>query len=647
MKVINIESVFKKLNILILSFVMSLGYSSLAQEGYSVKLIPEELKENANAVIRVHDTSVEVVALDQMIISEYRVVTILNRFGDQHTGIYEHYDDSSRSIMKLSATILDAEGNVIKKYRKSEFSDVSAVSNGQLYMDDRVKYIKHYPSTYPYTIIFESKVKEKSTAHLNGWLPIEGYNIGVEKSSYKLINLTESDYKFKSYNTDEYNLNLNDKGDVLFFEAENLKAIEKESMSPGFLTIMPWIRVALNEFELKGKYGTCTNWKEFGLWQYNELLSERDIIDESTKRKMSNLIVGATTTKEKVRRIYKYMQDNTRYVGVQLGIGGWQPIEASEVDRVKYGDCKGLTNYTKALLKSQGIEAFYTLVFAGNEKKNLDIDFTSLQGNHVFLNVPLENETIWLECTSQTIPFGFLGNFTDDRDVLVVKPTGGEIVHTPIYDETVSTYSTTATIKLNTEGGMMADFESESRGMQFDNQSYKERLKSDELEEQYLNRWEYLNGMKLHDNKISLDKENVVFHENLNVTVSNYVTNAADKFFVPINPFNRFTNRPIKYSDRKLPFETERSFSDSDTYEFKIPDSYVIEIIPENYELSSEFGEYKIVINKVDNTTVKYQRKLILKEGVFPKEKYKSYRDFIKKIIKKDKSKFILTKKES
>ena len=256
--------------------------------------------------------------------------------------------------MKMS---IDAEGNVIKKYRKSEFSDVSAVSNGQLYMDDRVKYIKHYPSTYPYTIIFESKVKEKSTAHLNGWLPIEGYNIGVEKSSYKLINLTESDYKFKSYNTDEYNLNLNDKGDVLFFEAENLKAIEKESMSPGFLTIMPWIRVALNEFELKGKYGTCTNWKEFGLWQYNELLSERDIIDESTKRKMSNLIVGATTTKEKVRRIYKYMQDNTRYVGVQLGIGGWQPIEASEVDRVSFDTNAGKIKWKLNFLINGAVKA--------------------------------------------------------------------------------------------------------------------------------------------------------------------------------------------------------------------------------------------------------------------------------------------------
>jgi hypothetical protein len=634
-------------NTLLLSLAMILGYSSLAQENYSVNLIPDELKENANAVIRMHNTSVEVVALDQMIISEYRVVTILNRFGDQHSGTQESYDDSSRSILKISAIVLDSEGEVVKKYKKSDFKDVSAVSNGQMYMDDRVKYLDYKPSTYPYTIIFESKVKEKSTAHLNSWFPIQGYYISVEESTYKLVNQTSSEYKFKHYNTTGYDFSLREEKDELFFVAENLKAIEKESMSPDFLEVMPWIRVALNEFELKGKYGACNDWKEFGLWQYNKLLSERDVIDEDTKQIISNLVIGATTEKEKVKRIYKYMQDNTRYVGVQLGIGGWQPIKASEVDRVKYGDCKGLTNYTKALLKSQNIDAYYTVVFSGDSKKNIDESFASLQGDHVFLNVPLENETIWLECTNQTIPFGFLGDFTDDRDVLVIKPTGGEIVHTPVYDEFINTYSASATISLDIKGEMVTDFKSESKGLQYYYQSYKERLKPNELEERYLNTWNYLNGITLLEKKIVLDKENIVFNEDLKISVSNYVTKAGKKLLVPINPFNRLTNVPIKYSDRKLPFKTGRSITDNDTYRFTIPNGYTIEIIPENYELSSEFGEYKIVINKVDNTTVKYQRKLILKEGVFPKEKYKSYRGFIKKIIEKDKSKFILTKKES
>jgi hypothetical protein len=630
---------------MLLSFTVCICGISLAQENYDIALIPKELKENANAVIRTHDASIEIEALDNMIISKYRVVTILNRFGNQHAGTYENYDDSSRSILKLSATILNSEGKVIKKYKKGDFNDVSAVSNGQMYMDDRIKYLEYYATSYPYTIIFESKIREKSTTHLNGWLPIEGYYIGVEKATYNLINQTKTKYKFKSYNINGYDLKLSDKETGLFFQAENIKAVKKESMSPDFLTIMPWIRVALNEFELKGKYGTCKNWHEFGLWQYNELLSDRDILDEDTKNKISSLLIGATTTTEKTKRIYKYVQDNTRYVGVQLGIGGWQPIMAEEVDRVKYGDCKGLTNYTKALLKSQGIESYYTLVFSGSSKKNLDKDFTSLQGDHVFLNVPLENETVWLECTNQTTPFGYLGRFTDDRDVLVIKPTGGEIVHTPVYDETDNTYNATANIILNAEGGMVTNFKSESRGIQYANQSYKVGLKDSELEESYLNIWSYLNGINISEKEVSTDKENIVFHESLNMSVSNYATKIAGGFFVPINPFNRLTDIPVKYTDRKLPFKTQRSFSDNDTFEFKIPENYTIDVMPENYELTSDYGVYKVTINKVGDNVIKYVRELTLKEGVFSNEKYNSYRSFIKKIVRKDKSKFILTKK--
>ena len=66
----------------------------------------------------------------------------------------------------------------------------------------------------------------------------------------------------------------------------------------------------------------------------------------------------------KAKKIYQYVQDNTRYISVQVGIGGMQPITAKEVDLVKYGDCKGLTNYTKSLLDIVGVKSNYTRLYA-------------------------------------------------------------------------------------------------------------------------------------------------------------------------------------------------------------------------------------------------------------------------------------------
>jgi len=628
---------------LILLFLITNIQISFSQENYDFNSIPEELKEIANAVIREHHISVEINELDHMIIKQRRVVTVLNRFGDQHVDSYEGYD-GSRTIQKLSALVLDRNGEIIKKYKKGDFKDASAVSGGQMYMDDRVKHFRYHPISYPYTIVFESTVKEKSTAFLNSWRPIEGYYVSLEHTTYKLINHTNAKYKFKTYNLKGYDFKIEDKGNELSFSAEKLKAVERENLSPNFSTLMPWIRVALNDFELKGEIGVGKNWKEFGLWQYNDLLMNRDEIDELTKRKITELIADAPTRKEKIKRIYNYVQDNTRYVGVQLGIGGWQPIKATEVDKVKYGDCKGLTNYTKALLKSQNIDAYYTIVHAGGSKKSLDKNFASMQGNHAFLCVPHEEDYIWLECTSQTIPFGFLGDFTDDRDVLVVTSEGGKIVHTPVYDESFNTFKANVNIILESSGGFKANYTSVSKGIQYDQQSYKMRMNSEQLEERYLSIWDYLNGFSVISKELNADKDKVELHEKLSVSVSNYATKAGDKLLVAINPFNRLSKIPVKYEERKLPFQTARSFFDSDSYVFEIPNEYIIVALPENYKMDNEFGSYKITIEKTEDNKIKYTRELTLKEGEFSKEKYNSYRAFIKNIAKKDKSKFVLTK---
>ena len=139
---------------------------------------------------------------------------------------------------------------------------------------------------------------------------------------------------------------------------------------------------------------------------HTALIKGRDIIDEATKLKVLDLVKDATSSLEKAKIVYQFMQNKTRYISVQVGIGGWEPIAADKVDKVGYGDCKGLTNYTKALLDVVGVTSYYTVVYA-QEKRDLDTNFASIQGNHVILNIPRKKKDIWLECTSQTITIRF------------------------------------------------------------------------------------------------------------------------------------------------------------------------------------------------------------------------------------------------
>ena len=72
-----------------------------------------------------------------------------------------------------------------------------------------------------------------------------------------------------------------------------------------------------------------------------------------------------TDPQTKVAVLYNYLQQNTHYVGIQLGIGGWQTYDAAYVATKKYGDCKALSNFMISLLKEAGIKGHAVVIKGG------------------------------------------------------------------------------------------------------------------------------------------------------------------------------------------------------------------------------------------------------------------------------------------
>ena len=611
-----------------------------AQESkYIVSQIPENLKENANSVVLKDDYWVTIKSQEEMNVKADFTVTVLNKLGDKNALIVLNYDNRL-TIKNIEVHVYDAFGKELKKIKKSDFKDVSATDDNTLIGDSRYLYYKYIPITYPYTISYSYEIKSQNTAAIPSWWAVTNFNKSVVSSFYSINYPPEFKLQKSQHNFNSYPIEISEDKGVLTYSIKNMPAIDSEPYANAN-DIFPNVNLGIDHFDLEGENGTATNAKEFGKWVYSNLIKNGLSLPVSTQEKIIALTSVTNDSIEKAKIVYDFVQNKVRYISIQLGIGGYKPMLASEVDNLSYGDCKGLTNYTAALLNIIGIKSYHTLVYSGNNR-NIDPNLASPQGNHMILYLPLEHKDIWLECTSQDIAFGEIGDFTDDRDVLVLTPKGGEIKHTKIYKPDENQQKTTGDVTISSTGSIQGTLNRTSKGIQYDDHLMEYTgLTPKELDLTYKNNFPYINNIQFSKIESSQIKNKATYNESLDFKASNYASISGNELLIPVNIFNRNTFVPKRVRNRKLPFKIESGYVDIDEITIHLPLNCTIDYIPENAHIDSKFGNYYFEITKINAYTYNYKRYLKLLDGTYSKDDYDAFRKFKLSIKKYDNSKII------
>lgn len=615
-------------------------------QNYSVESISKELLKNANVVYRNHSIYVEIESLNKMKVTEKYAITILNEAGENYAQFGQGYDKLS-SIKNIDGKLFDASGRKLKELKKSDIKDISNVDEISLFDDNRVKLHNFYYKVFPYTVEYEYETVRDGTLSMPWFYPQFGYAISVEKSSYTLIAPSAVKVIYKKINYDKEPIISDGEKDrkIYQWQAEKLLALQRESFSPPIIRITPNVRITLAEFEYEGYKGNNRSWKELGKFQY-EIKKGRDELPASVKDQVHILTDGLNSNEGKIKKLYEYLQGNTRYISVQLGIGGLQPFDAKYVANNKYGDCKALSNYMFALLKEAGIPSIYTLIRGGDDEDDIITDFSTDQFNHVILCVPNNKDTIWLECTDQYKSAGYMGGFTGNRHALLVTEEGGVLVTTPHYgmNDNLQVRKLKATVD---EYGTL-NFKADSRYYameQDDIQLYYNHVTKDKWKEHLQSLFDFstynINSFEYKENKGRLPSMNEV----LDITVSNYATVTGKRLFIVPNIMTRTYRHLSADSTRKFDLDLGHAYINIDSVEIQLPAGYSQESVPQDANINSKFAVYRSSV-AVKDGMILYSRQMEYKGGLYPASDYPELVKFYEAVYKADRNKLVLVKKE-
>ena len=617
--------------------------SDIPKEVYTAAGIPDSLKENANSVIRYSNDEITIKGPGEAVIKHRKITTILNEKADREAIIELFYNRKYDTYSSLIIQVFNADGVMIKKYRKGDMYDGAAVGDETMVSDERFLGLRHVVANYPTTLEVSYEEDLSSFISMDNW-DIQKLEQSVQNETYKVSAKTGVGFRFKSKNIALSPVKTTDNDlETYTWQIKNIKAIKTEEGSESW-NILPHVVFGTSAFNCDGYPGDMSTWQNFGKWIYGlhsdvcTLSPER--VDEI--KKMTDTI---KTDKAKAKFLYEYMQQSMRYVSVQLGIGGWKPFTATFVDQKKYGDCKALSNYMYALLKAVNIQADWAVIRAGANEYAADPSFPNNSFNHEILCIPFKNDTTWLECTSTTTSFGKLGPFTENRNALLITPDGGKLVNTPKSTPQDNQFNSEVHIALNADGSAKAQIKILSTGGYREMYIGMATIKQDEQKE-FLMRSLNIKQPSVFDFQSGTDR-NDIKELDINLEYDQFYDIAAgDKQFYHPHVFDLCAITVPIEEKRASDYYFEHPMQKSCVTTIDLPTGFEVETLPVNQQLKFTYGSYEVkyVYDAVKNQVIS-TAKFSITNQLIPAAKYTELQQYLDAVAKAQNKKLVIRRK--
>lgn len=597
------------------------------------------LSQSFDTELLLHET--EIILRGNSLIKKTKVeIQVNNLGGEKFTKVKIPYSKSNR-LKNLDAYVTQINGKIVKKLKKKDVVDRNAYSQITFYDDNFVKEFTLRHNIYPYILVYSYEEQCDEFLYVDFWQPLLAPSVPTVNAKLKIDIPKDYQISVKEHLVEKHHKDSNGERDIYTWTMSYNGLIEPEIYASMLNELLPYVAIVPKVVNY-GVPGDFSNWVSFGNWQsmLNDGLGE---LTTDEKKKINTLVSGIDDIKSKIKVLYSYLQKNTRYINVSMGIGGLKPHPASYVCRNKYGDCKALANYFKAVLAHIGVRSFYTKILAGKNIRPVDKNFVAQQFNHIILFVPLEKDTIWLDCTSDG-PFNYLGTFNQGRSAFIIERDNSRFINTPALRKDDVLESRNVVVKYSEDEEAVAQFNIIYGGRKFEEldwitTSVSASEKEEIIRERYINGDFQLDNYKLENVQGNSASINLKYDAKSNLIYRKYGNDLLIKILgMQIPEF------PIK-EERKLPVKIDYPIYYVDSISYELPVGYLAGNIAQRDTVISKYGEYCIDF-KQENGILKVEKSFYLKKGDYLIEEYAEFYGFIETVREKENRTLILTRKE-
>jgi hypothetical protein len=405
-----------------------------------------------------------------------------------------------------------------------------------------------------------------------------------------------------------------------------------------------------------------TNWREMGEW-YRGLTAGRLDASPEMKLTVAKMTAAAPAPLAKMQAIAQFIQQNLRYVAIELGIGGFQPHPAAETFVHRYGDCKDKATITISMLHEIGVESYYVIVNSRRGAVTQDTPPHIGAFNHAIVAIrlpegvsdpsmlatvqhPKYGKLLIFDPTDELTPFGALGSYLQASYGMLVGPDGGELIQLPTQSATTNTIQRTAKLSIDGTGTLKGDVDEVREGDRAWNE--RGRLLEATKEADRLSAIEdilssSLTGFQItHASIQNIHETSLPFGFQYSFIATNYAKNAGGLILVRPRVLGiKAIGFAKAKQPREYPFEFHAVLLDTDSFDIAIPAGYSIDDLPSPADIDYSFGSYHSS-TVVDGKTIHYRRSYEIKKLTVPVDQAEKVKNFYQIIAGDERSMVVL-----